>query len=448
MASHQLRRSLSNYIRAGVALILAVIAVPSTALADDDTLTRMAQFDFEMNVTMIGMQSIIAAWIFILGACFGSFLNVVIYRLPAGMSLGKPKSRCPRCETPLAAKDNIPVLGWIMLKGKCRYCQLPIAPRYPIVEAVCGCVFLTLLFGELLTGAANLPFRHADHFHVNPGFWLVWFAKWDLLGLYLYHCCMLVVVLAITMIGYDGHAPQRRLSIFAVTVALVPGAMWPELRPVPGWLTYPNNIESIAIGFQWTDNFLNPGGRYWTGITLVGFLDGVLGVLGGILFGWITTAPFQRRGSTSEAACSAAIRSAFVVVGAFIGWQACGSLAILALPAITCTSLALTKLELQNRLRISAPAFFVALWIFMLIWNPLNKASWMIGFEGWKFSALPWQADWSITTAGLLITSIAARKLLETMSKSPDMTYRPSEPQQATTESAAHDAPIEPATEE
>ena len=124
------------------------------------------------GLSMLGMQAMIAAWLFVLGACFGSSLNVVIYRLPAGMSLGKPKSRCPRCETPLSARDNIPVLGWMMLRGKCRYCSLPIAGRYPLIEATCGAVVLALLFGELLTGAANLPLRHPDHFHVNPGFWL------------------------------------------------------------------------------------------------------------------------------------------------------------------------------------------------------------------------------------------------------------------------------------
>ncbi|MCR9202860.1 MAG: prepilin peptidase, partial [Planctomycetaceae bacterium] len=129
------------------------------------------------------MQVLIVAWIFILGACFGSFLNVVIYRLPAGMSLGRPKSRCPRCETPLSARDNVPILGWLMLRGKCRYCSLPIAPRYPLVELTCGAILLTLMFGELLNGAANLPVRHPDHFSLHSGFWLAWFAKWDLSGL-------------------------------------------------------------------------------------------------------------------------------------------------------------------------------------------------------------------------------------------------------------------------
>ncbi|HEX4056308.1 MAG TPA: prepilin peptidase [Tepidisphaeraceae bacterium] len=81
-------------------------------------------------------------FLFALGACVGSFLNVVVYRLPRGISLVTPASRCPRCETPLAWYDNIPVFGWIFLRGKCRYCKQPISPEYPIVEAITGLLFV------------------------------------------------------------------------------------------------------------------------------------------------------------------------------------------------------------------------------------------------------------------------------------------------------------------
>jgi leader peptidase (prepilin peptidase)/N-methyltransferase len=80
-------------------------------------------------------------WFFLVGSCIGSFLNVVVYRLPRGQSLVHPPSRCPRCEHPLAWYDNVPVLGWIFLRGKCRYCHEPISPRYPIVEGICGTLF-------------------------------------------------------------------------------------------------------------------------------------------------------------------------------------------------------------------------------------------------------------------------------------------------------------------
>src|SRR5947207_2881400 len=73
---------------------------------------------------------------FMLGACVGSFLNVVIWRLPRGESLSSPPSHCPKCGKTLKWYDNIPILGWIKLGGKCRFCGQPISVRYPIVEAI------------------------------------------------------------------------------------------------------------------------------------------------------------------------------------------------------------------------------------------------------------------------------------------------------------------------
>ena len=80
--------------------------------------------------------------VFFLGASIGSFLNVVVYRLPAGLSLLNPPSRCPHCLHRLTIYDNVPVFGWLWLKGKCRYCRGAIAPRYPIIEAITGLLFV------------------------------------------------------------------------------------------------------------------------------------------------------------------------------------------------------------------------------------------------------------------------------------------------------------------
>ena len=80
--------------------------------------------------------------IFCFGLIFGSFLNVCIYRLPRGMSVISPRSACPECHTPIAGFDNIPVLSWLILGGRCRHCRVRITPRYAVVELVCGLLFL------------------------------------------------------------------------------------------------------------------------------------------------------------------------------------------------------------------------------------------------------------------------------------------------------------------
>lgn len=85
----------------------------------------------------------------VLGLAIGSFLNVVIWRLPRGESLSKPRSRCPGCERQIRARDNIPVLSWLLLRGRCRDCGAPISARYPLVEALTAalCVAVVLDIG-------------------------------------------------------------------------------------------------------------------------------------------------------------------------------------------------------------------------------------------------------------------------------------------------------------
>jgi len=78
----------------------------------------------------------------VFGLLVGSFLNVVIYRLPRGESIARPPSHCPRCGTQLGAVENIPVVSWLALRGRCRHCAAPISPRYPIVELVTGVLFV------------------------------------------------------------------------------------------------------------------------------------------------------------------------------------------------------------------------------------------------------------------------------------------------------------------
>ena len=75
---------------------------------------------------------------FVLGAMLGSFLNVVIHRLPRRESLIAPGSHCPHCGVPIRAWDNIPILSFLVLRGRCRVCRRPISPRYPLVEATAG----------------------------------------------------------------------------------------------------------------------------------------------------------------------------------------------------------------------------------------------------------------------------------------------------------------------
>jgi prepilin signal peptidase PulO-like enzyme (type II secretory pathway) len=78
---------------------------------------------------------------FILGSVIGSFLNVCIYRIPEGISIVSPRSRCPQCGTPIRWYHNIPILSWLFLKGRCAYCGVKVSARYLLVEALTGGLF-------------------------------------------------------------------------------------------------------------------------------------------------------------------------------------------------------------------------------------------------------------------------------------------------------------------
>ena len=86
----------------------------------------------------------LVAFAAVLGLLIGSFLNVVVWRLPRGESLVRPPSHCPRCDTPIAPRDNIPVVSWLLLGRKCRHCGEPISARYPAVELLTAAVFAAL----------------------------------------------------------------------------------------------------------------------------------------------------------------------------------------------------------------------------------------------------------------------------------------------------------------
>lgn len=88
------------------------------------------------------MRPLIDGFVAGLGAIVGSFLNVVIWRMPRGEPFGMSRSRCPRCAGPIAAWDNIPILSYVLLRGRCRKCRQPISPRYPLVEALTAGLFL------------------------------------------------------------------------------------------------------------------------------------------------------------------------------------------------------------------------------------------------------------------------------------------------------------------
>ncbi len=101
----------------------------------------------------------LAAGVGVFGALIGSFLNVVVHRVPLGLSVVSPASRCPSCSTAIRPADNIPVVSWLLLRGRCRTCDAPISVRYPLVELLTALAFagVALLFGPAIVAATDAP---------------------------------------------------------------------------------------------------------------------------------------------------------------------------------------------------------------------------------------------------------------------------------------------------
>lgn len=108
------------------------------------------------------LASILAPLVGVFGLLIGSFLNVVVYRVPAKRSIVSPPSACPHCSAPIRWYDNLPVVSWIVLRGKCRDCHAPISVRYPLVELGTGILFAAVTAWFLLTQLPTNPWSSAS----------------------------------------------------------------------------------------------------------------------------------------------------------------------------------------------------------------------------------------------------------------------------------------------
>lgn len=151
------------------------------------------------------MSTLVLIWLAIVGACIGSFLNVVIYRLPAGKSIVAPPSSCPRCSHRIRWFHNLPVVGWLMLRGRCYDCKAPISVRYPLVELLIGVAFFILAMAIFNQGEG----APQSLYDAKP-----WASFVGLVGLF---CCLVAALL----IRYDRHPIPRGIWLATVVFAAV-----------------------------------------------------------------------------------------------------------------------------------------------------------------------------------------------------------------------------------
>jgi leader peptidase (prepilin peptidase)/N-methyltransferase len=196
--------------------------------------------------------------VFALGGSIGSFINVVVYRLPAGLSILWPPSRCPHCLHQLRVSENVPVLGWLWLRGRCRRCKGKISVRYPVVEAATGMLFL-LVFWRFGVSVQTL------------GYWT--FCSW---------------LLALSLIDLDTMTLPNPLTQSGLVAGLV-FELVAGFIPKASWAGAVYHLMSAIVGAVlglWLFDLITVVGSITLGQAAMGGGDAKLAAMLGAWLGW------------------------------------------------------------------------------------------------------------------------------------------------------------------
>lgn len=221
--------------------------------------------------TVAYLKELLIVYAFVWGALWGSFLNVVIYRLPRDMSLSRPPSHCPNCSTPIRWYDNVPIFGWLWLRGRCRDCKVPIPPRYPGVELLVA-LLSTLLWWQVshdTVGVAPLQ---------------------TVAMVFLFRFYFVLVLVAIAFIDLDLTIIPNRLTYPGMVWGLVAALLTPHTGPLS--LVHPQvDIVSALVGLVAGGGVILAiywGYRLATGRIGVGGGDVTMLALIGANLGWMS----------------------------------------------------------------------------------------------------------------------------------------------------------------
>jgi leader peptidase (prepilin peptidase)/N-methyltransferase len=285
------------------------------------------------------LDFVTALWLGFTGACIGSFLNVVAYRAPRGMSVVWKPSHCPQCGHAIRVRDNIPVLGWLLLGGRCRDCRAAISPRYAIVEAAMGLAFFVLAYVELFSGAANLP--AAPRVDEPGALATVWNPNWSVIGIYAFHCALLSLLMALVLIDQDGfRVPWRAVAVALVIIGYA-SYRW--------WFLYPERTRTTRV------------------VELKAPLDALAGCAWGALPWLAAAAAAYSRGKNALVRPLTNIAAAAGIVGAGFGLRAVVRMMIAWLP---CAWLA-HKLHYRGaRVGLLTPLWLLT-FLHLAFWKPL-----------------------------------------------------------------------------
>lgn len=300
------------------------------------------------------------AWVFVLGLGVGSFLNVVVARLPYQKSIVWPNSRCFSCLRPIRKLDNLPILGYLRLRGRCRHCQAPFSARYLWVEVGTGLAFLLLFVVEILGRAQDAPAafefwqRDGLRFPFSLGAGPSVGPPVEAWAYFVFHAALLSLLIAAALVDAGHKIIPPQITYVGTVIGLVGTTLMPWPWPVPDGVVpqrlITGEVAQIGSGqnqivvtasphFVW----MAPGARIPTGATLwpftgpppewapagsplLGLLNGLIGAAAGMFVG--RSVKFLFEVGMGKEALGLGDADLLMMAGAFLGWQP----AVMAMP--------------------------------------------------------------------------------------------------------------------
>jgi leader peptidase (prepilin peptidase)/N-methyltransferase len=262
--------------------------------------------------------------VFIFGLVVGSFLNVLIARLPYEKSIIWPSSRCFNCFTRIRFTDNLPIIGYLRLRGKCRHCGVPFSSRYLWIELGTGLGFLALFVAEVLFNSPGIAANKVNSIAFDMAY-----PPWKFWAMFLYHAFLLMCLISSAAIDAEHRIIPPLIPYTGVLVGVIGGALmpWPWPNPASAAAVIPRDQPwmltehwgKIPVGVQiwpfWeaTFNFAPPGS--WQ----LGLLNSVIGALAGSLVVRLVKGLFEL--GFGREALGLGDADLLMMTGAFLGWQ-------------------------------------------------------------------------------------------------------------------------------
>jgi leader peptidase (prepilin peptidase)/N-methyltransferase len=281
-------------------------------------------------LTLVGWPyGVVLGFLFVLGSVIGSFLNVCIYRIPNHekfwdqlRGLVHPPSTCPKCQNRLLFRDNIPIFGWLKLRGRCRFCQNSIAMRYPLIELLNGLLFVVVYWFEVPYGwgvsitdsilySENGP-QIIDGIWSNAA-WLHW--------RYAYHMVLIEALLVASFIDLDLRIIPDGSTLPAMVIGIIGGGALAKVFLVPVWFQSPSVQNQILISVPEAWHWPTVAWPAW--ITTYPYLHGLSVSLAGLVVGGgiVWAVRIVGHWVLRQEAMGFGDVVLMAMIGSFIGWQ-------------------------------------------------------------------------------------------------------------------------------